>query len=87
MPRPPRIKQPWRRQPRRPLTTLPGVAVVPLGFGPAMVIGGFGGLLRDAGAFAVLADVFEILTGLIAVVLVVLYVLRPTSTTQGKQRC
>ncbi len=51
-----------------------------------MVIGGFGGLLRDAGALAVLGDVFEVLGGLIAVVLVVLYVLRPTSTTEGKHR-
>lgn len=79
-----RVMQRWWKQPRRPLKTLPGMAATPVIFGPALVVGGFLGVLWDGGTAAVAGDVFALLGGLLTVALVVLYVLRPTGG--GKHR-
>ena len=81
-----RVMQRWWKQPRRPLKTLPGMAAAPVILGPALVVGGFLGVLWDGGTAAVAGDVFALLGGLLTVALVVLYVLRPTTQGEGKHR-
>ncbi len=68
------------------MQTLPGMAAAPVLLGPALLVGGFLGILRHAGTASVIGDVFALLGGLMTVALVVLYVVRPTTQGKGKHR-
>ena len=68
------------------MSTLPGVAAIPVILGPALIAGGALGLMRDAQAAALLGDVSALLAGLAVVVVVVAYVIRPTSHRKDERR-